>query len=248
MGTDLSRWQDAQQYERRWWEGVEAGFDFEYLEAFAEEVEHDLKERLAIGPETRILEIGGGPAGIVSHMPRAGRRVSIDPLEAYFRRVPSFTAARDPAVEYLEAEGEHLPFEDASFDLVLMDNVLDHCRKPVRVLKETHRVLAPSGILYLKQHTFHRWGLFVRRLMELFKIDKGHPQSFSRPTLKSLLARYGWTILHEEHSGYLPHWLFDLRAPALKNKLKLVLFVTWNTGLYILQKDRAEPAGGEEQR
>ena len=39
------------------------------------------------------------------------------------------------------------PLEDASFDHVLMQDVLEHLNEPIRVLEELHRVLRPGGRL-----------------------------------------------------------------------------------------------------
>lgn len=39
-----------------------------------------------------------------------------------------------------------LPFEDASFDLILSDQVLEHVDDPVRCVAEARRVLRPGGI------------------------------------------------------------------------------------------------------
>ena len=44
---------------------------------------------------------------------------------------------------------EALPFADASFDLVILDNVLEHVQDRGRSLDEIRRVLRPGGILYL---------------------------------------------------------------------------------------------------
>ncbi len=44
---------------------------------------------------------------------------------------------------------EALPFPDASFDLVILDNVLEHVTDRPGTLREIHRVLRPGGLLYM---------------------------------------------------------------------------------------------------
>jgi ubiquinone/menaquinone biosynthesis C-methylase UbiE len=51
--------------------------------------------------------------------------------------------------------GETLPFEDASFDVVLCDNVVDHALDPRGILKEIARVLKPGGTLYFEVNVHH---------------------------------------------------------------------------------------------
>src|SRR5438046_7769862 len=50
-------------------------------------------------------------------------------------------------VETLRVDAEHLPFEDASFDLVFGHAVLHHIPDLDRAFAEFHRVLRPGGSL-----------------------------------------------------------------------------------------------------
>jgi SAM-dependent methyltransferase len=52
---------------------------------------------------------------------------------------PAFAAAR----------GEQLPFADATFDLVVLDQVIEHVSDQSRVLAEAFRVLKPGGAMYV---------------------------------------------------------------------------------------------------
>jgi SAM-dependent methyltransferase len=45
-------------------------------------------------------------------------------------------------------DGHDLPFEDATFDAVVCQAVLEHVLDPPRVVAEMHRVLRPGGLLY----------------------------------------------------------------------------------------------------
>jgi SAM-dependent methyltransferase len=45
-------------------------------------------------------------------------------------------------------DGHDLPFEDATFDGVLIQAVLEHVLDPVRCVEEIHRVLKPDGMVY----------------------------------------------------------------------------------------------------
>lgn len=46
-------------------------------------------------------------------------------------------------------KGNRFPFDDAAFDSVVLNQVLEHVFEPENFLKEIHRVLKPSGLLLL---------------------------------------------------------------------------------------------------
>ncbi len=61
-------------------------------------------------------------------------------------------------VDYRIYPGEGLPFDDASFDLVISHDVFEHLRAPETTIAEVHRVLAPGGevvcTIDLRDHFF----------------------------------------------------------------------------------------------
>ncbi len=99
----------------------------------------------------RLLEVGSGTTGHVFFFGTADG-IGIDPLADRFRALSP--AWHDP-VRTLAAAGEALPFPDASFDLVVSDNVVDHAEDPARIVREMARVLAPGGLLYFTVNVHH---------------------------------------------------------------------------------------------
>ena len=105
-----------------------------------------------IRPNDRILEVGSGGCGIIFNF-GAEDCLGIDPLADDLRQL--FPWQRTSEVPTVQAEGENLPFDDASFDIVLSDNVIDHAENPQRILKEIARVLRPGGLFYFTVHVHH---------------------------------------------------------------------------------------------
>jgi SAM-dependent methyltransferase len=55
----------------------------------------------------------------------------------------------------LVGTAEHLPVEDASFDLVICSQVLEHVDDPAQVVRELARVTAPGGRVLASTHGVH---------------------------------------------------------------------------------------------
>jgi ubiquinone/menaquinone biosynthesis C-methylase UbiE len=56
-------------------------------------------------------------------------------------------------VEFVEAEAEHLPFDDASFDVVISNGVIDLIPDKDAVFAELVRVLEPGGRIQIADVT-----------------------------------------------------------------------------------------------
>jgi arsenite methyltransferase len=56
-------------------------------------------------------------------------------------------------VEFVEGEAEHLPFPDASFDVVISNGVIDLIPDKDAVFAELHRVLVPGGRIQIADVT-----------------------------------------------------------------------------------------------
>lgn len=98
----------------------------------------------------RVLDIGCGDAGVLIALAEAGADAyGIEPFEPSVRRGRVRAEEYGVKIDLRAGVAETLPFEDASFDLVLLDNVLEHVQDRERTLDEIVRVLRPGGILYL---------------------------------------------------------------------------------------------------
>lgn len=229
------RWQTAQQHEQQWWEERRNSIQLSYLKRFAENVINEISEFFKFDENNRILEIGSGPAGIITHL-SGSNRYGIDPLEEYFYTVKEYTAYRDPQVKYLTAKGENLPFEDHSFDLILIDNVLDHCDSPEKVIQEANRVLAHGGILYFKQNIYYLIGKIIRNIIEHFEIDKKHPYNFTKKDTYKFFSTYDFIILSEKNRNHFEQFMIEIKSRNYKAFLRLLLFMTRGKITLILKK------------
>lgn len=122
------------------------------LRARWERVRHRLQEVEPGGADPLVLEVGSGAHGIVFGRD-ATRAVGVDPLAVQYAGLfPGW----QPNAPTVAAVGERLPFGNATFDIVLCDNVVDHAARPAAIIAEMTRVLAPGGLLYFTVNVHHR--------------------------------------------------------------------------------------------
>src|SRR5262249_1116127 len=98
----------------------------------------------------RILDCGCG-AGDVSALLHDHARdvVSMDVAGSNARQTRRNLTARFGAARVLRAGGEDLPFADASFDAVVLADVIQHIPRAAGAVAEFARVLLPGGRLLL---------------------------------------------------------------------------------------------------
>lgn len=113
--------------------------------------EHNIQGRARLALEWLkegdvLLDIGCSDGVFISlARPRCWRAVGLDVDERMLRRARQ----RCPDAEFYRGSADRLPFEDNTFSVVSMLDVLEHLPDPVAALKEVDRVLHPSGRLIL---------------------------------------------------------------------------------------------------
>jgi SAM-dependent methyltransferase len=109
------------------------------LKPLAVALEAEIGRRLAGRSGLRVLDIG---CGMKPYYPL---------FEPYAASYWGIDAEHGPQVDQV-AVGEHLPFADGSFDVVLCTQVLEHVQDPTLVVSEIFRVLAPEGVALASTH------------------------------------------------------------------------------------------------
>jgi SAM-dependent methyltransferase len=121
------------------------------MQRSSQRVRDVLETYQTIADDARVIEVGSGAHGLIFYF---GTRhgVGVDPLAVSYRNL--FPRWQNSAAT-IAAAGEHLPFSDASFDVVLCDNVVDHAESPAGIVGELVRILKPGGLLYFTVNIHH---------------------------------------------------------------------------------------------
>jgi len=97
----------------------------------------------------------------------------LEPLESALARTPFVGLDLDPenlrgqlyTRRCILADGMHLPFKDASFDLITSNMVVEHLRDPRMAFAEFNRVLAPGGTILLHTPNLANYLVFTNRVV-----------------------------------------------------------------------------------
>jgi ubiquinone/menaquinone biosynthesis C-methylase UbiE len=149
------------------------------------------------GAGERLLEIGCGEGGNLQHLRALGAtRFGID-----FSTAKAAFAARSTGAHVTAADASRLPFADASFDAILIRDLLHHLPDRARALGEARRVLKPGGRLTLIEP--NRGSPLVLLQAAVVPAERGLLASTAE-RLRGELAAAGFTVDTERTSQPLP--------------------------------------------
>lgn len=136
-----------------------------------------IMDALAIRPGERALDFGCGSGYMTVELARAGAvaiGIDVNPFVADIA-VPGDLSGR---LSFRQASGAALPFDTASFDVVLASEVLPMLPQPGPFLDEIRRVLKPGGRLVVPNGTGPRTiaRAYAERSPRLAKLAERHPE------------------------------------------------------------------------
>jgi SAM-dependent methyltransferase len=232
----IARMYDAEYFESDYHCGHTGGICTEG--EFAEGHRRLLETLRAHKPSGRFLEVGAAAGGFLDQAKAAGYNVSGVELSA-----AACAAAVGRGVELHCGTLESAGFQDSSFDIVYMGDVLEHMPRPHDALVEAARVTAPGGLVALQCPTnigllSSRVGMFIYGLLGRSRrspIPPYHLYEFTPGTLKALVRAAGYDIVVAK-ADILTPWSISLRGGATERTGKLLLhwpnyLITKLTGL-----------------
>lgn len=145
-----------------------------------------------------VLEIATGPGLLAKHVAHAAKRmIATDYSDGMIKEANK--GERPENLTFEVADATALPYEDASFDAVLIANALHVMPEPEKALSEIDRVLKPGGILVAPNFVEHKNGAKSRiwsKILKLAGIKFEH--QWTAKEYVDFLEKNGWTAVYEK--------------------------------------------------
>ncbi len=148
-----------------------------------------------------VVDLGCGGGFMAEAMAKRGARVvGVDPATEALAAARHHAAEEGLAIDYREGVGEVLPLDDASFDVVVSCDALEHVSDLAQVVAEVHRVLKPGGLFLFDTINRNALSRFVvvtmgERVLRLMPRGTHDPALFITPAeLRRLLTRQRFDV------------------------------------------------------
>jgi SAM-dependent methyltransferase len=152
----------------------------------------------------KLLDVGCGNAWLAEHFPDyTGIDASPD---------AAARAAERGRHVIIGDVSEPLPFDDSTFDVVVMKDLLEHVHDAVSVVREARRVLRPGGLVFASSPDAQRW----------VWDDYTHVRPFSRKAYRLLFADNGFEVERAAYESVM-HGIGQISARTKRKQRPRVL-------------------------
>src|SRR4051812_18983139 len=155
-------------------------------------------------PDAKLLDVGCGTGWLAEHF---SDYTGID------GSAEAVAAAQTKGRSIVHGDVDQpFPFEDASFDGVVLKDLLEHVADPVAVVREAWRVLVPGGTVFASSPDAQRW----------VWNDYTHRRPFTRKAYKLLFADNGFAVSEAAYESVMPGTsIVSQRMPDHRRSLPL---------------------------
>lgn len=199
-------------YSRDYYESAEVGYGGyvdnyrKYNRIFTALFQRRAKDLEPFRGECDLLEVGCAHGFLLDFLRKRGwkvRGVEVSPLAAEY-------ASGELGLDVVNGKLEDAAFPGASFDVVLLLDVLEHLHRPFETLKEIGRILKPEGILLVQcpwelTHWEERAEAFLKGKRQCTITPDAVPAHlyfFDPRTLEAFLLKGGFKTVKRQSGNY----------------------------------------------
>jgi SAM-dependent methyltransferase len=160
-------------------------------------------------PSAKLLDVGCGSGWLADHFADyTGVDGSPEAVAA--------AAAKGRSILHADVD-EPLPFADASFDGVVLKDLLEHVADPAAVVRESLRVLRPGGRVFASSPDAQRW----------VWNDYTHRRPFTRTAFRRLFADCGLDVVRVGYESVMPGTSIVAARTRRKRRPRLLQAAAW---------------------
>ncbi|EAY29324.1 class I SAM-dependent methyltransferase [Microscilla marina] len=162
----------------------------------------------------RVLEVGSGDGSILQELSRQNFAQELYSVEISQSGLEAIQARNIPQLKSVQLfDGYKVPFEDHSFDLVILTHVLEHVEFERLLLRELKRLAKHQVIEVPKDYRFG-----VDKKLKHF-LAYGHINMYTPSSLRFLVKSEGFRILKNNTAIYSKD-VYTFNKPSFTQKLK----------------------------
>lgn len=190
-------------------------------------------DRLGVGPGVRAIDIGAGQGRHSYEMLRRGAEVTaFDQSEKDMADVAEMFGALQVAGETPDyavgttevGDALRLPYDDESFDVVLMSEILEHIPNDEAAIAEMVRILKPGGLAAVTVPRYWPEKICWALSDEYHEVEGGHVRIYRASDLAGKLEAAGLEVTGSDHAHALhsPFWWLKCAVGVENEKNPLV--------------------------
>lgn len=160
-------------------------------------------------PTAKLLDVGCGTGWLADHF---SDYTGVDGSPA----AVAAGAGRGRSV-LLADVARPLPFADASFDGVVLKDLLEHVTDPVGVVAEVHRVLRPGGRVFASSPDAQKW----------VWDDYTHRRPFTRKSFRLLFRDAGFDVEHVGYESVMPGTSIIAARTRARRRPRVLRVAAW---------------------
>lgn len=148
-----------------------------------------------------VLEIGCGEGFVLDYLAKRNPTLHLRGIDRDFEAVRMASKISASVIEFVCADGAHLPCDDDSFDAVILSEVLEHVPNPDAILKEAIRVTRRYLLITVPREPYFK---MIARCFESFRIaeDPDHIHFWTRPQFQVWLESMVRMVRNETRGFY----------------------------------------------
>ena len=173
-------------------------------------------------PGECVLDVGCGSGEMAQRMKARG--CAVVGIELSSEKAAKARAFCDEVL-IGNVESMSLPFEPASFDVIVLSNILEHLHDPGATLRRLAPLLRPTGRILVDLPNVAHWGVRLRLLRGRWDyedagiLDRTHLRFYTRKTAREMLEQTGFEILEQDIIPDVPLFRYKQRWAHLNYRV-----------------------------